>query len=188
MVLNSVMLAVGLAFESFIVALANGLKNANMRLKTACLYAFIFAAFHAVALFIGYAVVKTVAENIDRVEKILSVAAIVVLLFLGVKMIVEGVKRGEEKSATGLAEFSVQSAVAAMDAVAAGFTVPDYGIGDTAFCAAVIATVILAFFLVGFVVGKKFGNKLSRYAAILGGLVFIGLAVEVAVGLIFDLP
>lgn len=180
-VVNSILLALGLALEAFMVALANGLKTANTRLKTACSFGAIFALCHAVALWIGYAVVKTVADNIGGLETVLTWSAVGVLVFLGVKMIIEGVLKKEEKSAARIVEFTVQSIVAAFDAFAVGLTVPDYRITDTAFCSFVIAVVIFMFFLIGFAVGKKFGNKLGKYAAVLGGSVFIGIAAEIAI-------
>ena len=180
-VVNSLLLALGLALEAFMVALANGLKTANMRLKTACLYGIVFAACHVVALFAGFALIKTVAIACD-IENILAWIAVVVLAVLGVKMIAEGARDKTEKSAARMLEFFVQSAVASFDAFAVGLTVPDYSAWDTAFCAATIAAVIAVFFVIGFAVGKKFGARFTKLAAVIGGLVFIGLAVEVAVG------
>lgn len=181
-VVNSLLPALGLAFEAFMVALANGLKNANRRLKTAYLFGFVFAAWHAVALFVGYALVKIVADNVDEIRCVLTWIAVAVLLFLGIKMIAEGVSKKKEKSATGIFEFFVQSAVAAFDAFAVGLTVPDYSATDTLFCAVTIAVVIFAFFVIGFAIGKRFGSRSKRLAALIGGSVFIGLAVEIAVG------
>lgn len=178
---NSVLLALGLALEAFMVALANGLKTADTGLKSACLFGSVFAVCHAVALWIGYALVKTVADNVDDIQNVLTWIAVGVLLFLGIKMIAEGVLKKSEKPAARIAEFTLQSIVAAFDAFAVGLTVPNYGIGDTAFCSGVIAVVIFAFFLIGFIVGKKFGNKFKKLAAVLGGLVFIGIAAEIAV-------
>lgn len=178
---NSLLLTLGLAFEAFMVSLANGLKTQNSSLKRACLFGAVFAICHAVSLWIGYALVKSVADNVAGIENALTVIAVAVLLFLGIKMIVEGVRKKEEKPAAAIAEFALQSTVASFDAFAVGLTVPDYSIADTAFCSVSIAAVIFAFFAVGFFVGKKFGDKFKKSAAVLGGLVFIGVAAEIAV-------
>ncbi len=181
-VVNSLFLALGLALEAFMVAIANGLKNANLRLKTAYVYGAVFAAWHVVALLLGYMLVKVIADNVNEIQSVLTWIAVAVLAFLGIKMIAEGAVKREEKSSARLLEFFVQSAVASFDAFAVGLTVPDYTIGDTMFCAGMIAVIIFAFFAIGFAAGKKFGSRFKRLAAVIGGSVFIGLAVEIAVG------
>ncbi|MDE6400981.1 MAG: manganese efflux pump MntP family protein [Clostridiales bacterium] len=183
--INSFLFALGLAFESFMVALANGLNNANVRILRAFGFAVMFAACHAIALFAGYSLVFAAAKYIAHIERFLTWIAVGVLATLGVNMILEGLRARLceiVKPIRRTAEFFVQSAVASFDAFAVGLTVPNYSVGDVAVCAAVIFSVIAAFYTVGFVVGKKCGTKFSKYAAILGGLVFVGVAVEIAVG------
>lgn len=183
--LNSLLFGLGLAFEAFMVSLANGLNNANLRVLRAFCFAVMFAACHAVALWAGYAVVRFISSNIDEIESVLTWLAIGVLIILGVKMICEGVRHNKchsDKKITSAIEFFIQSVVAAFDAFAVGLTVSEYSIGEAALCGGIITTVITLFYLVGFVVGKKFGTRWGKYAEIIGGLVFIGIAVEIAVG------
>lgn len=182
--LNSVLLALGLALESFMVALATGLSDANTRYLRAFALALLFAVCHAVALIIGYALVSTVSENLQTIENYLTWIAVAVLLFLGVKSIVEGVrakKDGKMCARKKTAQHVLQSAVASFDAFAVGLTVGGYSHADISVCAAVISSVIVAFYMAGFVAGRKFGVKFNGIAAVLGGLVFIGLAAEVAI-------
>ncbi len=184
--INSFLFGLGLAFESFMVALANGLNNANMRVLRALCFAALFAACHVAALAAGYALVFAAAKYIAHIERFLTWIAVGVLATLGANMLLEGLKvrRGDEaiKPVRRTAEFFVQSVVASFDAFAVGLTVPNYTAGDVALCAAIIFTVIIALYSVGFVVGKKCGTKFSKYAAMLGGLVFVGVAIEIAVG------
>lgn len=183
--INSALFGLGLAFESFMVALANGLNNANMRVLRAVCFAVMFAACHVVALAIGYAVVFAAAKYISHIERFLTWLAVGVLASLGAKMILESMRAGSNdivKPVRRTAEFFAQSVAASFDAFAVGLTVPHYTVCDVALCAAVIFTVIATFYIAGFVVGKKCGTKFSEYAAAIGGLVFMGLAVEIAVG------
>ncbi|MDE6200804.1 MAG: manganese efflux pump [Clostridiales bacterium] len=183
--LNGFLLAIGLAFESFVVAMANGLHNANFGVKKALSIATLFAVCHAVALMLGYLLIKTVAQGIQKIEGWLTWIAAAVLLSLGIKMIVEGIRcaRGKiEKPARTSHEFVVQSIVASFDAFAAGLTMSDYSVWFELLTAAIICAVILPFYIVGFWVGKKCGTKFGKYSALLGGLVFIGLAAEVIFG------
>ncbi len=183
--INSALLALGLALESFMVALANGLRNSNARILRGCVLALLFAACHAAALAIGFAAVRAIADNVALIERWLTWIAVTVLAMLGVKMIVEGIGtcRGHAvKTAKRTAEYFVQSAVASFDAFAVGLAVPNYSVVEVALCAGIISAVIFCFYFVGFTAGKKFGVRFSRYAALIGGLVFIGVAVEIAAG------
>lgn len=183
--LNSLLFGLGLALEAFMVSLANGLNNANMRVLRALGFAVMFAACHAIALWVGYSIVRFISCNVDEVDNILTWIAVGVLVVLGIKMIVEGLpnnKSHSDKKITGAVEFLIQSVVAAFDAFAVGLTVSEYSIGEAALCGGIIATVITLFYLVGFAVGKKFGTRWGKYAALIGGLVFIGIAIEITVG------
>lgn len=183
--LNSFLLALGLAFESFVVAMANGLYNANYGVKRGILLGLLFAVCHAVELLLGYLLIKTVAHGIQIIDEYLTWIAAGVLTALGIKMIAEGIShlRGKtEKPARTIAGFVLQSAVAAFDAFAAGLTMPNYTIWFVLLTAVIISAVIILFYTIGFLVGKKCGTKFGKYSAILGGLVFLGLAAEVIVG------
>lgn len=185
---NSFLFGIGLAFESFMVALANGLNNASGSVMRGVKLAALFAVCHVIALIIGCALVKTVVGISENIDSILTYAAAAVLFALGVKMIIEGSRASKEalpvKCRT--AELILQSAVASFDAFAVGLTVSDYTVPETAVCAAVIFSVITAFYVFGFTVGKKFGVRFGKYAAVIGGLVFIGVAAEIAVGVFWQ--
>ena len=166
------------------VALANGLHNANFGVKKGVLLAILFAVCHVVALLVGYVLAKTLSEKIKAIDDVSGWIAFAVLTFLGIKTIAEGIQCAlgkKEKVATSAVGFVVQSTVAALDAFAVGFTISDYTVGGAIACCGIIAAAIVAFYSVGFFVGKKFGTKLGKYADILGGLVYIGLAIEVLV-------
>ncbi|MDE7164993.1 MAG: manganese efflux pump [Clostridiales bacterium] len=183
--LNSFLLAIGLAFESFVVAMANGLHNANYGIKKGVILGLLFAVCHAAELMLGYLLIKTVAHGMQIIDEYLTWIAACVLVALGIKMIVEGVRhlRGKtDKPARTIVEFVLQSVVAAFDAFAAGLTMPNYTMWFVLLTATILSVVIVLFYTIGFLVGKKCGTKFGKYSAILGGLVFLGLAAEVIVG------
>ena len=181
---DSLLFAIALSFESLMVALANGLHNANFGVKKGILLAVLFAMCHVVALLIGYTLAKTLSEKVKAINDVSGWIAFAVLLFLGIKTVAEGVQcaRGKkEKIATSWWGLAVQSLVASLDAFAIGFTVSDYSpLGATA-CGGLIASAIWLFYSIGFFVGRKFGTRMGKYAAIISGLVYIGLSVEVLV-------
>ncbi len=179
---DSLLFALALSFESFMVALANGLHNANFSVKKGILLAILFAMCHVAALLIGYALGKTLSNNISEINNVSGWIAFAVLLFLGIKTVAEGIQCAlgkKEKVAASLIGFIVQSAVASLDAFAVGFTIIIYTPLGAAVCGGIICFAILLFYSIGFFVGKKFGTRMGKYAAILSGIVYIGLAIEV---------
>lgn len=181
--INSLLFGLGLAVEAFMIAVANGLNCKDMNFARAICFAIIFAACHAVALVIGYVIVRTVSSGFDGAEKCLGWIAVGVLALLGVKMIVLNLVKKEKARLKRISvpEFFVQSVVAAFDAFAIGLTVSEYSVLQLAVCATVIAAIIVAAFIVGFTVGKKFGKRFSDKAGAIGGFVFIGISVEIAI-------
>lgn len=185
MLVNDVLFALGLAFESFVVAMANGLNGAGTRFKRMLIYATLFAGAHAAALWIGYVTVVSVRSGLNVAEETLTWFAVAALAFIGAKTLIGGIRelRGEKPKGTcNIAEAAVQSVAAALDAFAVGLTVPEYSVAETAICSVLFFFVIAVFYIVGYFSGKKFGEKIGRFAGLLGGAVFIGLAVELAVG------
>ena len=175
---------IGLSFESFMVSMANGLHNASNGVKRGVSLALLFASCHAAALMLGYLLITLVASGIHKIDGVLTWISFAVLAALGIKMIAEGINlaRGKcEKLARTTTEFIVQSVVASFDAFAVGLTVPDFSVWSALFTAGVMFSAIMLFYTIGFSVGQRFGTKLGKYSAVLGGLVFVGLAVEIII-------
>lgn len=181
---NSVLLGVGLAMDAFSVSLANGLNEPDMKRSKICGIAGTFGFFQALMPVIGWICVHTVVQYFSAFEKLIPWIALVLLLFIGGKMLIEGIKNEEEeseKSGVGLGALMVQGIATSIDALSVGFTISDYNLPMALVCAAVIAVVTFIISIAGLFIGRKFGTKLSNKAAILGGsiLVFIGFEIWV---------
>ena len=179
---NSVLLGVGLAMDAFSVSLANGLNEPDMKRSKICGIAGTFGFFQALMPVIGWICVHTVVQYFSAFEKLIPWIALVLLLFIGGKMLIEGIKNEEEeseKSGVGFGALMVQGIATSIDALSVGFTISDYNLPMALVCAAVIAVVTFIISLAVLFIGRKFGTKLSNKAAILGGsiLVFIGLEI-----------
>lgn len=181
---NSVLLGVGLAMDAFSVSLANGLNEPDMKRSKICGIAGTFGFFQALMPVIGWICVHTVVRYFSAFEKLIPWIALVLLLFIGGKMLIEGIKNEEEeseKSGVGFGALMVQGIATSIDALSVGFTISDYNLPMALVCAAVIAVVTFIISIAGLFIGRKFGTKLSNKAAILGGsiLVFIGFEIWV---------
>lgn len=179
---NSVLLGVGLAMDAFSVSLANGLNEPNMKKNRMCSIAGVFAFFQALMPMIGWICVHTIVCYFEAFEKCVPWIALILLVFIGGKMLIEGVKNkdGEvEKPEVGLAALFVQGVATSIDALSVGFTISEYGFVMALVCSLIIAIVTFIICFVGLAIGKNFGTKLSNKATILGGAILIVIGIEI---------
>lgn len=185
---NSVLLGVGLAMDAFSVSLANGLNEPGMKKNKMCGVAGVFAVFQALMPMIGWICVHTVVQYFQAFEKFIPWIALILLLFIGGKMLMEGIKNkdGEvEKPEVGFAALLVQGVATSIDALSVGFTIAEYGLVMAIVCALIIAVVTFIICMAGLFIGKKVGTKLANKANILGGVILIFIGIEIFVTGVF---
>lgn len=179
---NSVLLGVGLAMDAFSVSLANGLNEPQMKKNKMCGVAGVFAVFQALMPMIGWICVHTVVQYFTAFEKFIPWIALFLLLFIGGKMLLEGIKNeaeDEECQKVGFAAIMVQGVATSIDALSVGFTISEYGLVMALVCALIIAAVTFIICMAGLIIGKKFGMKFSNKASILGGVILIFIGLEI---------
>ncbi len=181
---NSALLGVGLAMDAFSVSLANGLREPCMsRLRIAGI-AGIFALFQAAMPMTGWALVHTAAEMFGAFEKWIPWIALVLLCWIGGKMLWEGLHPDCDGDVctvgrTTFGALLVQGVATSIDALSVGFTIAGYGWAMALACACIIAAVTFVLCSLGVVLGKKFGTKLAGKAGILGGVILIVIGIEI---------
>lgn len=188
-VFNSVLLGVGLAMDAFSVSMANGLNEPAMKRKKMWGVAVVFAFFQALMPMIGWICVHTVVQYFEAFEKFIPWIALFLLLYIGGKMLWDGIKKKEEGEeevvGVGLSALWVQGVATSIDALSVGFTIADYGFVMALVCALIIAAVTFLICMAGLMIGKKFGTKLSNKATILGGVILIFIGIEIFVTGVF---
>ena len=185
---NSALLGLGLAMDAFSVSLANGLNEPKMKRTRMAYIAMIYAVFQAVMPLTGWVCVHSVVCYFKSFEKFVPWIALILLLFIGGKMLVEGIKGDNEKSETknlSLFVLLLQGIATSIDALSVGFTIAEYGFIMALLCAIIIATVTFVTCYVGLGIGKKFGTKFAGKATILGGLILIFIGIEIFVKGVF---
>ena len=178
---TSAMLGIGLAMDAFSVSLANGLNEPGMSRKKMCGIAGMFAFFQALMPLIGWVCVHTIARYFQAVERFIPVIALVLLLFIGIKMLMDGIQGGEEEGKPGLGfgDLVVQGIATSIDALSVGFTIAEYNATMAVVCALIIAALTFIICACGLVLGRTFGTKLSGKAQILGGVILILIGLEI---------
>ena len=185
--LNSILLGVGLAMDAFTVSLANGLNEPQMKGIRMNLIAGTYSFFQFAMPMIGWICVHTIVEYFKSFERFVPWIALALLLYIGGEMLVNGIRKkesseaGESTTRLGFGRLMVQGVATSIDALSVGFTIEQYQ-----FPLALVASLIIAFVthficLGGLVIGKKAGLKLAEKASILGGLILIGIGIEIFV-------
>lgn len=180
---NNALLGVGLAMDAFSVSLANGLNEPCMKKRKTCAVAGVFALFQTAMPLLGWIFVHTLLEYFETFEKFVPWIALVLLLIIGGKMLIDGVKHKEDdpcqKTGVGIGGLLAQGVATSIDALSVGFTVAEYKAVQAIVASFLIGGITFGICLLGLFLGKKFGTKLSDKATIFGGvlLIFIGLEI-----------
>ena len=192
--LNSVLLGVGLAMDAFSVSIANALSESSMRKSRMCFIAGVYAFFQFAMPMIGWICVHTIVEYFSKFEILIPWIALALLLWIGGKMIWEAI-HGEEDEAAEEGELSaarltfatlmIQGVATSIDALSVGFTIADYGLLMALVASLLIAGVTFAICMTGLLIGKKAGDKLGAKATLFGGLILVGIGIEIFVKGIF---
>ncbi len=185
--LNSILLGIGLAMDAFSVSLANGLNEPHMRRGKVYAIAGTFGFFQWLMPMIGWICVHTIVQYFSAFEKWIPWIALILLLYIGGKMLIEGIRGGEDEEAAGVGAGAlfVQGIATSIDALSVGFTIADYGFAMAFVCTVLIGVVTFAISFAGVFIGRKFGTKLSGKASILGGVILIAIGVEIFVKGVF---
>lgn len=186
--INSILFGVGLAMDAFSVSMANGLNEPDMKKSRITLIAGTFCGFQIVMPLIGWLCVHTIADKFDAFQKFIPWIALLLLLYIGGKMLIEGLRKkgGDEVSgAVGLGALMVQGVATSIDALSVGFTIADYSLPAALTEALIIGVVTFALCVGGVLIGKKFGTVLANKASILGGVILIAIGIEIFVKGIF---
>ena len=142
---NSLLLGIGLAMDAFSVSLANGLNESNMRLRRMALMAGVFSVFQGLMPLIGWVCVHTVVQYFSAFETLIPWIALILLCFIGGKMLLEGIRGGEEgeegPAAAGIGLLLVQGVATSIDALSVGFTIAEYDLPMALVAALLIAAV-----------------------------------------------
>jgi putative Mn2+ efflux pump MntP len=200
LVFNSVMLGLGLAMDAFSVSLANGFAEPTMKKGRMLKIAGVYALFQFIMPVIGWFLVHEAVAFFNGFQKYIPWIALILLAYIGGKLLLEGVRakkcenNGEcdncpnrdctikEDVKPGRITFKmlmIQGVATSIDALSVGFTISEYTPLMTLASGLIIGAVTYVICLVGLKLGVKFGTRLAGNAKIVGGLILIGIGIEI---------
>ncbi|OON87745.1 hypothetical protein BXO88_03505 [Oribacterium sp. C9] len=192
-IFNSIILGVGLAMDAFSVSLANGLNDTKMKKAEMVRIAGCFAFFQWFMPMVGWICVHTIVLYFQSFQKFIPWIALILLSYIGGKMIFEGIKKKEdtnpneyvkpyEKGEITKITYStliMQGIATSIDALSVGFTIAEYHLAEAMICTVLIAVTTFVICIAGLKIGRVAGTKLSNKADIFGGLILIGIGLEI---------
>ncbi|MBR5641473.1 MAG: manganese efflux pump [Firmicutes bacterium] len=198
--INSILFGVALAMDAFSVSVAAGLANPGMQKSRMARIAGTFCFFQIAMPLIGWVCVHTVAEKFTAFQKAIPWIALVLLVFLGGRMIAEELaqkavpadmeaeaerEREELVKDLGGGELVAQGIATSIDALSVGFTIAELSWQAALTEALIIGAVTFAICMGGLRLGRAFGTKLAGKAGIVGGVILIAIGLEIFIKGVF---
>lgn len=186
--INGCLLGFGLAMDAFSVSLANGLNEPKMDKKKILSIAGTFALFQGAMPLIGWFLVTKLRSVFNVLEGYIPWAALLLLVFIGGKMLYEGITPCECKDSVEPCEcenkltvyaLMLQGLATSIDALSVGLTISHLTFPQALLESEIIALLTLFICVAGIVLGKKFGTRLAGKASILGGSVLIAIGFKI---------
>jgi len=174
------LLSVGLSMDVLSVAAVTGFGLGQVNRRQMLRLAAAFGAFHVFMPILGWLVGGSLITLISGYD---HWVAFILLAFVGGRMMLEGVRGGEEVDPSRILEtrsLLLFSVAVSVDSIAVGLS---FGLGGVpiVFPAAVIGATAFAFTLLGVTVGCRAGQWLGRWSQVAGGLILILIGLRVLV-------
>ena len=187
--INSILLGIGLAMDAFSVSCANGLSEPDMKKGRMAGVAGVYAVFQFMMPMIGWLCVRTIDGIFAGFRSVVPWIALVLLLWIGGKMIFGFFKKDKDKEEEKEKEkkiltfglLIVQGIATSVDALSVGFAIAGYKVTTALAACAIFAIETFIICLCGIVIGKKVGTKYAGKALLLGGIILIAIGIEIVV-------
>ena len=185
--LETVLVAFGLAMDAFAVSIAAGLVIAPLTARHVFRASFHFGLFQFMMPVLGWAAGTTVASHISSWDHWVAFA---LLAFIGGKMLWEARCPEEGKTCKdptrgwSLVTLSVATSI---DALAVGLSIAflEVSIWQPA---AIIGVICAAMSALGITFGSRLGQRWGRWAEVGGGVVLVGIGVRILVSHLTTAP
>lgn len=191
-ILTAIGLGAGLAMDACAVSMSNGLAEPKMKLGKIFTIAGFFGVFQIIMPIFGYLAVTVLSanlgENFTRIfGYLVPWIALTLLLILGIKMIVEGIKEGKDSNKENeesvkkltIGGLFVQAIATSIDALSVGVIYGNVIPLEAYTTFLIIGIVTFGISVAAVFIGKKFGTIFSNKATIAGGIILCAIGLEI---------
>lgn len=176
------LIAIGLAMDCFTVSVASGIIQRQWHGRTVAIMATAFGLFQGAMPVIGWLFTRHLKGIVSSFDHWI---AFILLAYLGGKMIVDSLKKGDEEHHfdPGSLKVVLTLAVAtSIDALAIGISFACIGMSDwsdISLPVCIIGIVSLVLSVVGYGLGVFFGKRFRFPVEPIGGLILIGIGCRI---------
>ena len=201
LLIQGALLGLGLTMDACAISMANGLQESRMSFKKMLFIAFMYGLFQGMMPLIGYFFGNLLYENLPFIKDyyLIPILSLLILLFLGIKMIIDGVKQMKlfrtlktdskeiiEKDNIVLKQLTfkailLQAIATSIDALSSGLTFSQFNILEALLLVLIISLITFSLCIVALFIGKKFGDKLGAKAILIGGIILVVIGIEIFV-------
>jgi putative Mn2+ efflux pump MntP len=171
-------IAIGLSFDTFAVSLSYGVVRSRILFRQASRIAIVLAVFQGGLTVAGYFLGSIVSDVLKATDHWIALG---LLSFLGIKMIIEGLKKTKNEETKDFSRTIVLLTIAlgtSIDAFAVGisFALLDVKIWEAG---VVISAVTFLASMTAIRIGKSAGVRLGNKVEIIGGLLLIAIGLKI---------
>lgn len=171
-------IALGLSFDTFAVSLSYGVVRSSIIFRQATWVAIVLAFFQGGLTVAGYFLGSIISNSLKVMD---HWVALILLGFLGIKMIYEGLKKSSDKEPKDFSRILVLLTLAvgtSIDAFAVGisFALLDVKIWEAGI---LIGAVTFLASMTAIRIGKSAGERLGNRVEIIGGLILIAIGIKI---------
>jgi putative Mn2+ efflux pump MntP len=179
-IISIVLTALGLSADCFAVTLAASITNRSISRLQWVRVAFAFGFFQALMPVLGWLAGRTVINLISNYDHWVAFG---LLAFVGGRMLWESLRHRHEEKSVDISRgwpLITLSIATSIDALAVGLAFA-FENANIALASPIIGVVCFAVSATGFRIGKKVGEIFGRRAEIIGGLILIGIGVQILI-------
>jgi manganese efflux pump family protein len=176
--LTIVAIALGLSFDTFAVSLSIGVTRNGIIFRQATWIAIVLAAFQGGLTVAGFFLGSIISHDLQAADHWIALG---LLAFLGIKMIIEGLRKNKEESVKDSTSSIVLLTIAlgtSIDAFAVGIS---FAILEVKIWEAGILIGAVTFFasMTAIRIGKSAGKRLGNRVEVIGGLILIAIGMKI---------
>lgn len=195
-IIDILLTGVGLSMDAAAVSMTNGMNEPKMKLPKILLIALFYGVAQGLMPLIGYYAGSLFSEFVAKIAPWL---ALVLLGFIGGKMIFEAIRafkkkkngeEAEEAKPLSIGALTVQTIATSIDALAVGISLlaldKSGALAVNIFVAvSMIAATTFVISIASVFIGKKFGELLSDKAELVGGIILVAIGLKIFIEGIF---
>ncbi|MFZ2285762.1 MAG: manganese efflux pump MntP family protein [Bacteroidales bacterium] len=173
-------IALALSFDSFAVSLSCGVIESAIRFRNAMRIAFVLAFFQGGFTVLGFFLGSTVRHFIESYDHWVAFG---LLLILGARMVIEGMKKDDQKAPVDFSSLTILLTMAvgtSIDAFAVGISLALLKV-QIWLAGIIIGAVTFLASMTAIRIGKSAGSRLGSRVEILGGLILAAIGIKILI-------